>query len=207
MSAPDNASPKFALDDDWKRMYPELSEAFEGILQVEDFDKELVQGYLRAMAQLPSKIHQNLVKAGLTEVHIANRPVPELDSLQHLRGTAVTPNSKRIWDEVPGAYTNGVLVAGSGRTSSINTLLHEYGHAVGDLLKHNQEGELIVAFLRLRPKLIPFFANLEPMRGARELFAEGFAVYFGSGRDLVVNEFDEAFAHYLETVIEKERKK
>jgi hypothetical protein len=190
---------------DWRQAYPELAATFGETLIVEDFETALIQEYMRTLAGLPIEIHARLLAGGLKEVHIANRPVPELDALQRLRGQPVSANATRTWDEVPGAYTQGVLVAGVGRHGSAALMIHEWGHAIGDILGHNQDGELMLAYVRLQGKLDPFYTRYGIARGSREMFAEGLAVYFSDGREVAVNEFDEAFVQYIEGVIAKER--
>ncbi len=190
---------------EWQKRYPELVRVFGSLLIVEDEETEAVKQYLFTLNRLPFALHARLVKAGLKQICLANKPVPELDDLQRLRGLPVDAFGKRTWDQVPGAYTQGTIALGvAGQHGSSDLLVHEWAHAAGDLLRYNQAGELTVAFLRLQRKLDPFYIRLGVARGSRELFAEGLAVCFTYGREECRLEYDEEFADYLTAILTQE---
>jgi hypothetical protein len=175
------------------------------ILLVEHYADPTIRRHVEDLARIPQRLLTKVKLAGLAQIHFAARPVPDLDNLQFLRG--VHPRgwqSGTTWDSVPGAYNADlrVLVAGIGIHGSSSLVLHEFGHALGDLLGYDSDSRLVAAHQRLYSRLNPYLQQDGPSgpAGRQELLAEGFAdVLFAPARAAQI--YDARFVQYVETVI------
>jgi SPP1 gp7 family putative phage head morphogenesis protein len=136
--------------------------------------------HIQHYAKIPATL-RDAVEAKGVKVYINNdATVPNIDDMKHLR--KVTPRGWRkgdTWDKVPGAYIGEkkFVVAGNGRHGSASLLLHEYGHAAGDVLGYNNDVRLIRLHKNNFSKLPPYLqqGGMGATAGRREYLAEAFA--------------------------------
>ena len=117
------------------------------------------------------------------------------------------------WDNVPGAYNPGTKTVVAGTASehgSESLLIHETGHAIGDLLGFNDSSELKSAHERLFDKLNPYLKGtgesvkeVKPGNeaGRQELLAEGLAVFLQKGETEAIKRFDAQFVDFIKNKV------
>lgn len=201
--------------------FPNL-EPLRGVLRVEDAGDLAVRKNLEDLAKFPKPLLARLRKAGLTDVHLAARPVPYLDSNEYLQG--VRPRGwpeGRTWDDVAGVYNpNAKSVAiGKGEAGSASLALHETSHAIGALLGYDMDPKVIAHHERLLkqtiphpcrpaeqvPKLPPYLrlvsAEGDYTAGRQEFLAESIATYLTEGKQAAIKAFDREWVAFIETEI------
>jgi len=202
--SPQNTFPSIPVE--LQQAYPNLVTALGSVLRVDDYNEPKIQRWVRHLAQIPSALHTRLVQAGLTEIHLGNCGVPDLDNLGHLRD--ITPRgwaAGSSWDQVEGCYDSDtkIIVAGNALGGSNSRILHEYGHAVGDLLGHDHDHELIAAHIRCYSRLSPYYkqGGAGALAGREEMFAESFAEYFIFSRAEIERRYDAQYVTFLEKAV------
>jgi len=114
-------------------------------LHINNIDVIAVQNHVRDLTQLPVHTVRMLRQAGVT-VHLGDGGVPDLDALGFLKD--VHPRGYpegATWTDVAGAYypRTKSAVAGNRPNGSIAPILHELGHALGDVLALDDAPRLI----------------------------------------------------------------
>lgn len=187
--------------------FPKLK-LLDGILKVQDYDKPEVKKLVSQLDVYPTNILSSLKNEGLKQIEIAHLTTPDMAGNEDLKG--VQPRnwpSGSTWEEVPGAYNpnNKTVVAGTAaKHGSEALLIHETGHAVGDLLGFNDSSELKSAHKRLFDKLNPYLKGIgEPgnQAGRQELFAEALAVLLKEGESVATQKFDAEFVSFLKNKV------
>lgn len=172
------------------------------IVKIEDYYVPEIKEHLKDLTLLPQNISKRLVEKGLKEINIANKKVTELDSNQYLKGQTPETAKSTTWDDVAGVYNpNSKSVSlGNGMHLCESLVLHEIGHAIGDLLKYDNSKELEQAHIRLYPKLTPYYQQKAPgnIAGRKELFAESVGVLLKRRRDFAVKAYDKEWIDFLE---------
>jgi SPP1 gp7 family putative phage head morphogenesis protein len=190
----------------WLTRYPALR-ALGSVLRVDDDGEHVVQQHLEELALLPDTLHKKLVAAGLQDVHFGKKSMPYLDANQQYRNAQPRgwpPGS--TWDEVAGAYNRGNKSVVAGWTpqghGSRSAAIHEYGHAIGDLLGYNDHPALDAAQRRLYDKLNPYLQQGGPggAAGKSELLAEGMA-HVVVNRWGAIRDYDEEFVKFIESIL------
>lgn len=183
------------------QQYPHLS-VLQGVLRIEDYHEPLIQRHVAELAMIPPSVLQRLRKAGLKEIHIANRSVPELASNQKLRGQRPRgwPDGK-TWDTVAGVFnpTKRTIAAGRGEEGSESVVIHETAHALGWMLKLKKHPQLIEAHKRLYDKLDFYLRQGGPGAevGRDELLAEGIADLLILGTAGATRKYDADFIRFV----------
>jgi len=188
---------------------PRLIGRFGERLHVKDESHPAVQQHLRDLTRVPPSLSK-AVQDARVEIHVGTGGVSDQNHLSYLQG--VQPRGWEegaTWDNVAGAYvTSGKkVVACTGRGSSASIALHEYGHAVGDVLGWDGSDELIEHHKRLHEKLTSYLQQDGPggLAGRQELFAEGTAAVLRSFRTAAVAQYDEPFVAWLEDILRNAR--
>ncbi len=179
--------------------YRAVAEAFGEHLHVTgDAAHPGLQRDLQHLRDLPPRIATRLREAGLRGVHLGTADLPHLDDLGDLHNEQPrgwTPGA--TWDSVGGVYDGTrhvAAVASLGRSGSRATVLHELGHAMGDLFRMpvgtgalgerriDDHPDLVAAHQRLFHKLSPYEQQAGPggRPGRQEFWAESVAHYFTS---------------------------
>jgi hypothetical protein len=186
--------------------FPGLVRALGAALRIEDYDAPVVQRHVEDLSQIPPRLLRRLCRAGVREVHLANRGAAELDRNQHLKGRhprGYPPGA--TWDDVAGAYNPVArsIVAGRGVHASASVALHEVGHALGDRFRFDSHSQLISAHRRLYRRLSPYEqrGGLGALAGRRELLAEAIAVLLIRGEVVAVQLYDRHYVDFLKGVV------
>jgi hypothetical protein len=194
--------------------YPELKK-WGGILRVEDYGEDIVKSHVRDLAKLPKSMMLKLKKAGLSDIHIAKRGVSQLDHNDQLKGFFFFGYSgdesipKNItWDDVSGLFNaiNRSVSAGYSQYNLYNpqsTILHEMGHAIGQLLGFYDCHELIDTHIELFDRLNPYFktGGAGGLVGRQELFAQGVADYLVLGEEKSKEIYGEKFISWIKNKV------
>lgn len=187
--------------------FPKLK-VLDGILKVQDYANPEVKKLVGQLNVYPSNILTSLKNEGLKEIEIANLTTPYMAGNEDLKG--VQPRNwpqGSTWEEVPGAYNpnNKTVVAGAAaKHGSEALLIHETGHAVGDLLGFNNSSEVKSAHKRLYDKLNPYLKGEGAPgneAGRQELFAEALAVLLEDGESVAIQKFDAEFVGFLKNKV------
>ena len=157
---------------------------------------------LRGLLLFPDGILRDLVARGaVSGVWVSSAPVNKQDDMAHQLGPDAG-NGLAGWNEAAGVYTHEthqvVVTAGAGD----DTLLHELGHAVGDLYGADNAPELIAAHQRLFPRLNPYLRQDGPdsFAGRQELFAEGVREVLSDPK-AAAKDFDAPFVAWIRKVL------
>lgn len=164
-------------------------------LKIKDIDDSSVQRHLDQLSRLPEPLMKKMLEKGLKGVIVGVGSVPEHEGLQHLKGK--TPRGwppEKTWDTIAGTVVDKQVVAGTGESGSASTALHEFGHAIGDILYFDNGYGLHQHHLRLYDKLQPYLqqGGRDGIAGRQELLAEGVAQTLmdeGKARGLYDDEF------------------
>ncbi len=151
-----------------------------GKLNVKDADSPLVRGQLADLGKVSPALLTKMSRED-ARVNIGDRPITQLDSHQNLAG--VQPRGwppGQTWDKVGGVFdgNSGNITIGNGKSSSISTILHEYGHGVyHNIVSSSQKSRVQVIHASRFSKLAKYFQQGGPgsHAGASEMWAEGFA--------------------------------
>ncbi|MBI2266621.1 MAG: hypothetical protein HYU64_15900 [Armatimonadetes bacterium] len=184
---------------------PQLAK-LRGILKVENFELPAIQEHVRDLTKLPTGTVSRLLSAGLKGIRIADKSIRELAPGQSF--TAQKPrgwSEGATWDDVHAAYFpgSGIVCVGKGRHDSYSAVLHEIGHAIGDLLGFDDHPLLIEAHKRLYNKLDSYLKQGGPggKAGREELLAESTALYLKKGRKEAENTYDGEYVKFLEDTV------
>ena len=187
--------------------FPKLK-VLDGILKVQDYGNPEVKKLVSQLNVYPTNILTSLKNEGLKEIEIANLTTPFMAGNEDLKG--VQPRNwpqGSTWEEVPGAYNpnNKTVVAGAAaKHGSEALLIHETGHAVGDLLGFNNSSEVKSAHKRLFEKLNPYLkgeGGPGNEGGRQEMFAEALAVLLEDGESAAIQKFDAEFVGFLKNKV------
>lgn len=167
-------------------------------------DGEIAQLHLQHYDMIPDAVKNRVAESG-TEVFISNdKTVPNMDRQERFRG--VQPRGwpdGMTWDMVPGCYNavDNVVTAGSGGHNASSLLLHEFGHAVGNL-GYDDDRRLIAAHRKYFGRLNPYLQQNGPgaKAGRQELLAESFAQTI-LDRNAAVRLYGEDTVLFIEDVI------
>jgi hypothetical protein len=205
------------------RDFPSLR-ALEGVLRVENYDDPDIRAHVAALAGFPPKLLKRLRQAGLTDLHVAARSVPYLDSNEELQG--VRPRGwpdGLTWSSVAGNYNPTARSVSIGkaeaREGAASLAQHETAHAIGALLGFDMDPRVMAHYDRLfdatvphlcdpsvqLPKLSPYLRQVtgdgDRLPGRQEFFAESIAVYLTEGRAAALEAFDEPWVKFLESEV------
>lgn len=173
-------------------------------------DGPLAQQHLSDYGRIPEALRNTMADKGVS-VYINNdRTMPDIDDLAQYRN--VRPRGwpeGMTWNDVPGVYhTAGkAVVAGKGEHGTSSLLLHEYGHAVGDVLGYDNDTRLIALHKAQHGFLDPYLQQGGPgaFAGRQEFLAESFAqVLIDSGRAKAKYGLD--MVEFIENVVLKGEK-
>lgn len=186
--------------------YPHLERALGSVLRVEHYDVPAIRNHVDELALVPENLLKAVRKRGLRDIHLADRPMPELDSNSRYAGQQPRGwQPGATWEGVPGAYNpnSKSVVAGAGRHGSHSVVLHELGHAIGGLMRFEKHKDIDAAHRRLFDKLPPYLKQDGPggAAGKQEFFAEVFATYVKDGHAAVASEYDAALANFYRDVV------
>lgn len=162
-------------------------------LRVTDLDLDATRAHLRDLDLVPTELVRRLqaAKGGVRGVYVGKGGVPELDEMGYLSG--VRPRGWAegdTWDIVGGAYAEGdrYILAGTGRSGSYSTILHETGHAVQSRLFNTTMVNELRRYQKLFHKeLRKYYQQGGPggAAGASEMWAETFALRIKGGEKKV----------------------
>lgn len=139
------------------------------------------------LAELPEELRDKLAH-GLRGIWLGHGAVPELDDLGRLRGMRLPGVENDTWDVIGGTYWDRQIAVGDQPTGSVDTTLHEVGHALDDL-----DGGLAVQdefrsiYAACLPRLTNDFYRLPGDRGPMEFFAEAFAALASGNQDKLID--------------------
>ena len=108
------------------------------------------------LARVPERVLRQTAELGV-RLEIGDGPITSLPTGKPLKGQR--PRGWGVndtWDDVAGGYAPSVktvMAGNTGRGGSVSVALHEYGHAVGDVLGFNESARLESAHVRLFEKL------------------------------------------------------
>jgi SPP1 gp7 family putative phage head morphogenesis protein len=177
------------------------------VMHIKDWMSDEVQGHLHDIDLLPVSLQERLVTSGLKRIDLGTGTVPSFEGMEYLKGVHPRGWGEMIWDDVPGVYDDSVaekrvIAGGSAPHGSASLVLHETGHAVGDLLGYNDSEALIGHHKRLFDKLSGYFQQDGPggIAGREELFAEGVAKVT-KYRESALEKFGEEFVKWIEEVL------
>lgn len=137
-----------------------------------------------AIASLPPDVQQTLDQAGVTIRYVENSVT---EALPQLAGVAApgweNSGTCATYDCVPGTFwapTRQVIIATSGMysNSSFDFVLHEIGHAYDFALGYASSSSAFSHVYAAEKSSMGAYYN-QACCGAREMFAEGFANYYG----------------------------
>jgi hypothetical protein len=183
-----------------------LSEAerrFGGLLNVSGYatgsahERAVIDAHLADAGLIPERLVARVVTAGLAGVFVGVGDVPDLDDMRFLRGTS--------YEQVSAIYdrTRRYIVAGTYGDDALDehNLLHEFGHAAGDLLDLNEHLEVLKLHrdIDFWIRLPAFMRGFQPGdgRGRRELFAESIRDRI-LGRAAAVRDYGANYVAFLE---------
>lgn len=150
-------------------------------LIVDEAESASVTKYLEDLERIPKHIAKRLKDRGV-KIHVANRMVPDMDDAAHLRNIKPRGYAKGMtWQDSAGCYSpsNRFATAGNNRrVGSVSTVLHEVGHAIGDVTHLDYDPELRKHHVRLYSKLGPYYkqGGKGGQAGMQEMLAESTAV-------------------------------
>jgi hypothetical protein len=208
---------KFRAPKEVKDLYPDTVKALRDTLLINDWDApgekgEQVRTNMADLALLPAPLLDTMRHNGLELIHIGGTDMTGLDSnfgLKNTRPRGWTHGS--TWEDVAGAYSpeNKAVCAGwvkDGMAGSVSVMLHEYGHAIGDVMKINDSPALIEHHKRLYKRLNSYLQQEGPggLAGRQELLAEGVAVTVKFGREFAAGLYDEPFVEFVEGILKQE---
>jgi hypothetical protein len=159
-------------------------------------DEIVATSYATALQQIPAPLLRMLNDGGVKIYLGAGMDkITDLDDEQHAENDQPRgwPQGSKMW-ETGGYYTPGkkyVLVGNGRRDGSRSVLIHEVGHAIGDVMRVDGDPELRAHHSRLKDGLSPYYSgaahfdtSFDPNRaGIQELWAESVAVYLAAGGD------------------------
>jgi hypothetical protein len=172
-----------------------------------DTEQRRIERCLLHAALIPQQLVMRLRDAGLSGVFVGVGTAPDLDELDYLRDLQPDGWSPgTTYANVPAVYVRrrGIVAVGVGGhpLATMSALLHEMGHACGDLLGLNDAPDLFLGHVRLaEQQRLPMFAQpAGDPRARRELLAELFAVRMLS-RDDALRAFDGQLVTWLESAL------
>lgn len=183
---------------------------FGDTLQIDDATGHYQSLHIDHLAKVPDHIAAALAAKGV-KVDVHDGPLTK--SVPGMKG--VVPRgwgrSGRTWDSVPGGYvtnTKTVVAGDSGSHGSESLLLHEYGHAVGDVMGHDDSSMLVSQHAALYDRLPTYLKQGGPgaVAGRQELFAEGFAHYLMHGAAATAKAYSPEFSSYMTDVVFPKKK-
>lgn len=174
-------------------------------LEVTERDSATVKKYLEDLGLMPDKLLILLKNRGL-KVRIGDKDAVGLMGAESFGDdTPLGWGDKSDFHGIGGAYITRLqtVVAGTGESGSSSTILHEYGHGVGDLLAVEFSDDVINTHKRLYPKLEPYFQQGGPggNDGTSELVAESLANYFKKTKEEFIAQYDEEWYSSMEKII------
>ena len=186
-----------------RREYARLVTALDGRLIIYDADSQAVRAKLNDLALVPRKLYRELGDAGFQGVVVGDRAYPELDpTVAKLKGAPRGWAAGSTYRELQGVYSPAArkVYSGLGRSGSASHVLHELGHAVGDLLGYHQHRDVVAAQARCFERLHPYYrqGGKGGAAGCSELFAEAFALHYIYGPQAVEQFTDDRFARFLD---------
>jgi hypothetical protein len=186
-----------------RRAYPLLFSAMDDALFIYDAESGQVRAKLIDLARVPRRLYQDLRDAGFQGVVIGNRTYPELDpTVAKLKGAPRGWAPGSTYRDLQGVYSPAArkVYSGVGKSGSASHVLHELGHAVGELLGYNTHSEVVAAQTRLYDRIHPYYRQGGPggAAGCSELFAEAFATHYRFGPNAVAQFADDGLARFFE---------
>lgn len=167
-----------------------------------DPSPEIVRA-IESLAELPATLKERLA-AGLEAIYVGPGGVPELDSMDYLRGRPL-PSGQAAWDICAGAYGNRKIVVGDRPSPTPDVMMHEVGHALDDIdgavvapagpgegaqavrQWQSDSPEFRALYDRCLPHLVSDFHMQERELGRREFFADAFAAIASRQRPALVD--------------------
>ncbi|RYG86249.1 MAG: hypothetical protein EON58_21960 [Alphaproteobacteria bacterium] len=168
-------------------------------VQVGDETTRVVASHLADLRLLPPELGSWLVGHGLLKIHIGDRPLADLDAIR-----GADPGSFRNLTDAGGYHPDLKCVyLGNGGSPSASVALHEIGHAVGWLSGAHSKSGFILDYIDQEENLPAYYRESwngrhDVERGARETFAEVFAMLLTGRKQKAENVFGLAICAYVE---------
>ena len=148
-------------------------------LDVSGQDSQFARAHIIALAKVPDNIHKKLIDAGLNKIRVGNGAVTSFSGYEYLSNESPRGwGGTLTWDDVAGMYdpAHKQVICGTGVQGARALSLHEYGHAIGDLLEYDNDPTLINFHKKLHPQLSPYEQQGGPggFAGRQELLANAF---------------------------------
>jgi len=164
----------------------------------------ITQQNLVDMALLPTALLRDLAAQGV-QWQIGDRLIPDFIGYAGMRNR-LTPDG-RTYGSIGGMYSiiDSTVLAGGGPHGSASMVLHETGHAIGNVLGYHDSPQTRAAHAANWHKLPSYFDNTD--RGRREFFAESVAQHAKYGREWTANAYGKPYSDYLKKTVFKGQKK
>jgi hypothetical protein len=183
--------PQVVKSDKW------AASAFEG-------GNETIRQHQQDLALLPDSLLDKVAKKGVKinlNAESFGETYPEYGNM--------TPRGwprGYTWKDVAGGYNDArkEVHAGTGNHGTDSLALHEFGHAIGDVLGVDDSAELIGHHQRLFSKLHPYAKQGGPgaRAGRQEMWAMSVDRLVKVGRNAAVADYDAEYVTFLETKLE-----
>ncbi len=167
-------------------------------------DDPKVRENVEQLSKVPARLMKMLAShLGLEGVSVGEGAFTDFETGRPLKG--VRPRGwpeGTTWDDVCGAYDpvkKHVVIGTKGDTGSASMPLHEFGHAVGDLMGWNTNDEWSQIHKEVFDDLSPYFQQ-EGEAGPQEMLAETFAATL-MDRNEAVRNFGERAVKWMEAKI------
>lgn len=165
--------------------------------------------HIEDLSLIPANAIKRTTREGVSMIVFSGSAADAIPSIANERPRGWTEG--KTWKDVGGIYdpASKTAIAGSvfgghrsGAASDHSTAIHEYGHAMGDVLGYDNHPDLIAAHIRLYGKLEPYLQQNGPggFAGRQEMFAEGCVTYLKQGAEGCSKRFDPQFASFMTNV-------
>jgi len=180
-----------------------VGDNYVSLYHLEKINSPRIEKQLDDLNMVPESLAKYLVRERLV-LFVSNTIINDMVEGTDLEKYLISPQTGGLFDpENRKIYiaSSRELEESPNPTSSV--ILHEYGHAVDNIVKPISQEEKIAAYKKFYPKLSYYVQQywIHPDKGAEEMMADSFADYLKYSKEEFVLKYDEDWYNKFDKIV------